>query len=135
MTILMHSAKRFGLVLFLSSLFAVALAPRAEAQQLSLQAVDVAVTAPQDGTAQATFRIKVTNNEQTPLVNFVVTFKDGTTALLGDVPAQDSLVSQPQTKFIDASTPSASIPIPVTLTYTLDGNPVEIPWAIVLTRS
>lgn len=134
MTILMNSAKRFASVLFLSGVFTVALAPHAEAQQLSLKAVDVVMAAPQDGTAQATFSISITNNEQAPLASFTVAFKDGTTTLLGDVPAQGSLVSQPQTKLVDVSNASASIPIPVTLTYALDGNPVEVPWAIVLTR-
>jgi hypothetical protein len=131
---LMNLATRVSMVVLATGMFVVALAPCAEAQQLSINAVEVAISAPQDGVAQATFRISVTSSEQSALMSFTVAYKDGTKVELGDVPAQGSLVSALQTKYIDASTPSASIPIPVTLTYTVNGNAVEIPWAIVLTR-
>ena len=135
MTRLMHFTKPTAVVLFLSCLFAVAFATGAEAQQLSVTAVNASMSVAPDGTAQATFSIKVTNNERSPMTNFFVTFKDGTTATLPDVPAQDSVVSDPQTRFVDLSqNASVNIPIPVTLTYNLDGNPVEISWGIVLTR-
>jgi len=131
---LMHLAKRVSMVVLATGLFMVVLAPRAEAQQLSIKALEVAISAPQDGVSQATFRISVTSNEQSALMSFTVAFKDGSKVELGDVPAQGSLVSEPQTKLIDASTASVNIPIPVTLTYTINGNQVEIPSAVVLTR-
>lgn len=129
-----HFAKRVSMVVLATGLFMVALAPRAEAQQLSIKALEVAISAPQDGVSQATFRISVTSNEQSALMSFTVAFKDGSKVELGDVPVQGSLVSEPQTKFIDASSASVNIPIPVTLTYTINGTQVEIPWAVVLTR-
>ena len=130
----LNSAKRTFLILFVTGLLTVVLAPRAEAQQLSIRAVEVSIAAPQDGVAEATFRISVTSSEQSALMSFVVVFKDGSRVELGDVPASGSLVSEPQTKLIDASHPSVNIPVPVTLTYTVDGTPNEIPWAVVLSR-
>ena len=131
---LMHLAKRVSLVVLATGLFMVALAPRVEAQQLSIKTLEVVISAPQDGVSQATFRISVTSNEESALMNFTVAFKDASKVELGDVPAKGSLVSEPQTKFVDASTASVNIPIPVTLTYTVNGTQVEIPWAVVLTR-
>lgn len=126
--------KRLSAILFMSWLFVVALATTSTAQQLSVQAVDVTITTAESGTDQATFTIQVTNSEQAALANLVVTYKDGSTAELGHVPAHETVASQPQTKPIDASTGSVNIPIPVTLTYALDGVAVEVPWAVVLKR-
>lgn len=134
MKILIQTARRVLMTVAASGVFLFALAPRAEAQQLSIQAVEVAIGAPQDGVSQATFRISVASKEQSALMSFTVTFKDGSKVELGDVPVQGSLISDPQTKAIDASTASNSIPIPVTVTYSIDGTAVEIPWPIVLTR-
>lgn len=131
---LMQLAKRVSMVVLATGLFVVALAPRADAQQLSIKALDVQIGAATDGVAQVTFRISVTSNEQSPLMNFTVKFKDDSKVEIGDVPAQGSLVSDPQTKFIDVTSASQSLPIPVTVTYTMDGTQVELPWAVVLTR-
>jgi hypothetical protein len=121
--------------LFCAGLFAVLSASSAQAQQLSASPVDATVVV-QDGTAQATFSVKVINNEQTAMTGFVITFKDGTTAALGDIDAQGSAVSDPQTQTIDVSNfPSASVPVQVTLTFTLNGDAVSMPWVISLFRS
>ena len=130
----LNSAKRTFFVLFVMGLTTVALASRAEAQQLSIQAVEVSIAAAQDGAAPATFRISVTSSEESALMSFTVAYKDGTSVELGDVPAQGSLVSDSQTKLIDVSNPSMNIPIPVTVTYTINGTQVEIPWNVVLKR-
>src|SRR5689334_4293980 len=96
-------AKRCTALLFFLILFAFASASRAEAQQLSVSAVNASVTVQPDGSAQATFSIQVTNKERRAMTNFFVVFADGTTATLDDVAPQGTVVSQPQTLTIDVS--------------------------------
>jgi len=135
MTTMMLITRRVVTVCFLSCLFTVALATRTEAQQLGLSAINATVVIQPDGTVQATFTIQVTNREQAAMTNFTVTYTDGTTAFLPDIPSQGSAVSDPQSRTIDIShNGSASIPVPVTLTYNLDGTPVEVSKSIALRK-
>ena len=123
--------RRWSTVLFLSAAFVTASAARADAQQLSLMAVDSTVVVT-DGVATATFRIKFTNEDSAAMTNVVVVFGDESTDSLGDVPAGGAVVSEPETKFIEIKNESRSIPVPVTLKFSMNGEPVEVKMGISL---
>jgi hypothetical protein len=136
MMLFARSITRLSVVVLLSGAFTVALASRADAQQIALQAVNATLTVADDGSAQATFSIKVTNSEESPMTGFLVTYSDGSTAPIADVPAHGAVVSDPQNAVLDLSqSQSASVPVSVTLTYTLNGSPVTVQSGITLTRS
>ncbi len=119
----MHRLLHFRL-LALAALVVALAAGRAEAQQLYVSAADATV-AVQDGIANATFRVEVTN-PGAALAVVVVTFADGTSTQVNDVPAEGSARGAMETRTFDVSqTPTQNLPIPVTLSYSVDGAAVS----------
>ena len=127
----MHRPLHFRLVALPALLLALAVAGRAEAQQLSVTAADASVTV-QNGIADATFRVAVANaGAALPVV--VVTFADGTSTQVNDVPAEGSARGAVETHTFDVSqTPSHNLPIPVTVSYTVDGAAVSQTMTLIL---
>lgn len=123
--------RRLSALLFLSGAFALLSATRVDAQQLSLAAVDARVVVA-DGVATATFRIKVTNHEPAAMTNVVVVFGDESADSLGDVPPGGDVVSEPETKFIEVTNESRSIPVPLTVRFSMNGEPVEVKMGVSL---
>lgn len=95
------------------------------AQELSAQAVDVSVTRTGDDSAQATFRIAVTNPGDSAITNVRVVFADGVETYVGDVAGNEKATSQPETRTLDLSLPTHNVAIPVTVTYSTADGPVE----------
>lgn len=117
-----RSLPRLALSLGFAALMGVA---SAEAQQVSVAAVNVEATA-QGDLVQATFKVEVTNPGDTAAADVVVVFSDGIQMALGTIEAGSSAVSQPETRTIDRSAlPTQNVPVPVTLKYTSGGESVE----------
>lgn len=99
----------------------------ASAQQVEARAVAADVLV--DGaTVHATFKVEVSNKETSPLTNFVVTFDDGSTVALGDIDAGKTVDSDAVSRLIDrgSDAQSKSIPMKVTLSYSIDGTSQSI---------
>ena len=134
----MNQPKRALFILVVCAASVLVLPSWAQAQQLSVAAVQVTMAASQDGgnTVQATFSINIASNEDSPLTSVNVEFKDGGPVVaVDDVPAHGNSTSQSQTITVDLTQASSvNIPIPVTVRYWINGAAVEFPTAIVLTK-
>lgn len=119
-----NSRATYGVALLIA-VITVAFATRAEAQAAKASAVNAEV-AVQNGIAQARFSIEIANAGASPLSNVVAVFSDGLEVAIGDVAAEGSAVSQPESRTIDISElPSNNIAVPITLKFSVDGNDVE----------
>lgn len=110
-----------------------AFVPAAAAQSVSatLEATEVIV---QDGVADTTFRIVVTNGDAAALGNVVVVFADGAEVAIGDVAPDATVASESQRRSFDlGGSPSRHVGVPVTLKYSRDGAAVEHSADLVLT--
>lgn len=110
-----------------------AFVPAAAAQSVSatLEATEVIV---QDGVADTTFRIVVTNGESAALGNVVVVFADGAEVAVGDVAPDATVASESQRRSFDlGGSHSRHVGVPVTLKYSRDGAAVEQSADLVLT--
>jgi hypothetical protein len=108
----------------------VAFAHELRVPHLSARVSDADVVAQGDA-ALATFKIHVTNNEDSPLGNVWVVFPDATSLPVGDVVAGGTVTVESQNRVIERSLPeSQSIPIPVTFTLSFEGESVEVPWIL-----
>lgn len=98
---------------------------RAEAQ-VSVSVTDAAVVI-QDGVADATFKLQVSNGAASGVSNVWVALPDGTSTWLGDLAAGESTTSASESHRFDVSglPPTHNTPIPVTIKFSLDGADVE----------
>ncbi|HEX6164789.1 MAG TPA: hypothetical protein VFZ31_15580 [Vicinamibacterales bacterium] len=87
----------------------------------------------QNGIADATFKIEITNEEPTAMSDVFVVFADNMQLSVGSVPAEGSATSGEMTRSFDVSdNPSKYTAIPVTLKYSVDGVSVEAAINIIL---
>jgi hypothetical protein len=100
-------------------------ASEAAAQKVTASMVVSEVTV-QNGIADATFRIEVSNQESEAIGNVFVVFADETSIAVGDVNAEGTAQSASTTQSFDVSqSVSEHTVIPVTLKYTVNGESVE----------
>lgn len=86
-----------------------------------------------DRRAQATFRIRVTNAEAAPIRNVFVAYADGNGVFVGDIAANASALSQSETRTFEVEIPhSKHHTLPVTVQFSLGGEPKELPAALLL---
>lgn len=107
---------------------------RAEAQ-VSLAVAEASVVV-QNGQADATFRLEVTNQGSSVAGNVWVVMPDGTSTWFGDVAGDGgSAKGASETHRFDVSSvpPTRHVPIAVTLKFSVDGADVEHPAWITLT--
>ena len=94
-------------------------------------AVEEATTSIHEGRVTATFKIRLTNDENTTVTNAFVEYRDGNGVFIGDVKAQASALSATETRSFDADIPhSRSHVLPVTIKFSLDGEPKQIGTAL-----
>lgn len=116
---------RFGIAI---AALVAALMTSAEARTFKASAVNGAATI-NDGLAQVSFKIEVTNDHASAMTNLFVVFEDGTEISLGDVAPSATITSEAQNRTIDVSgSASRSVVMNATLKYSLDGDAVETPW-------
>lgn len=119
---------RFALIVC-AALWAAAGSPsataRAQAPALLAEAVDSKVTVT-DGTAIATFAVKLTNQSEAAATNISVVFPDASSVEVDDLaPQQSRTTPQQQQGFSYPEGSSRSFPFPVTLKYILAGEATE----------
>lgn len=86
-----------------------------------------------EGSADATFTIKVNNSGSSAASSVRVVFSDGAEVAIGDVAAEASASSDSQRRVFDTSaSPSRTFPIQVTVKYSQDGADVEVPATLIL---
>jgi hypothetical protein len=108
----------------------IAFAQESRVPNLSVRVSDADVVA-QGDTALATFKIHVTNYEDSSLGNVWVVFPDATSLPVGDVAAGGTSVVESQNRVIELTLPeSQSIPLHVTFTLSFEGENVEVPWTL-----
>lgn len=118
----------------LAMLFVAATVSSAAAQRVSASAVDTEVSV-QNSVALVKFSIAITNNEDAPIAGLTVVFSDGIQLFLGDVAPDATIKSQPENRTLDTGEfQSRSIPVNVTLKFTLEGEAVELPWILNVAR-
>ena len=118
-----------GLCVFVSVVSVVPAA--AQRIHATLEASDVSVV---NDVAQATFTIAVRNEEAVALGSLVVVFEDGFEVAVGDVDAESTRSSEETSRTfdLDQQARSKNHPVPATLKYSVNGNPVEQATSIVL---
>lgn len=100
--------------------------------QVSASAIETSGTM-NEGVAQATFKVVVTNGETSTMTHFYVIFEDGASVSLGDVDAGKSAVSESVTRTVNtAAMESRNSPLAVTLKFALDGATHELPAKLTL---
>lgn len=126
----MPALKRASLVL--AACAALAAPTRAfETPQVTASAEEASVIVT-EGRAQATFKIRVTNNEASALGNVFVEYADGNGVTLGDIAAGASKASDPETRTFAVEIPSKNHSLPVTLKFVLNGDAREVPATLAL---
>jgi hypothetical protein len=82
-------------------------------------------------TGLATFKIHLTNHEDSALENVSVVFADGSSVAIGNVDGQATVVSEVQNRVIEILVPgSQSIPVHVTFTLFFEGAAFEVQWPL-----
>ncbi len=128
----MFTSIRFRLVALVALFAAMVVTGRAEAQQVSVAAVDAAVSVT-NNLADATFRVEVSNPGSSVIPAVFVKFADGSYLQVSNVPAEGSAKSGVETRSFDVTaTPTRHLPIQVTLQYSVDGTEVEQPAILTL---
>lgn len=126
-----HVLRRCVLVVCAGVAAALCCATDARAQQLKATAVVTNVVM-HDKVAEVTFHIEITNDESSAMTNVSVVFEDMTNTAVGDVPAGQTVASKQETRIVDISHSSDSIPVRVTVKVSLDGAALEVPWVLSL---
>ena len=128
---------RLRAVLGLSLLATAALAATssaASAQQVQANAQVISVVESGDF-IDVQLKVSVTNSGSSVASNVLVQFEDGLQVSLGDVAPGQSAVSATQTASIDISVKSTHhVPVPVSVTFTVDGQSVEQSQMLVVDR-
>ena len=102
-------------------------APAALGASLGVTAETISVDELLDS-ADAQVSLTVTNGGSVAATDVYVVFEDGQEVSIGDVPPGGSAASAPQARTLDlVEMPSRNSPMPVTLTFTLDGVYEEMP--------
>ena len=124
-----------------TSLFALALATGVSASTSAAANPNVAAHvvdprgAVNNGVAEGSFRISVSNGETGDVSDFTVVFSDESSVEIGSIPAGATVVSGRVTATVDMSSmPSANSPLRVTLKFTYNGEAVELPYDLTLAR-
>ena len=93
---------------------------------VSAETISIVENFPNDQDAEIS--ITVTNGESVLASDVYVVFEDGQEVSIGDVAPGGSAASAPVTRNIDSSEmPTHNFPVPVTLTFFLDGVYEELP--------
>ena len=130
----MRFAPSLALLVILCGVLAVGSLAAFETPHVSASAVETSGTV-NDGVAQATFKIAVTNSEASAMTNFNVIFQDDSIVSIGDVDAGTTVVSDSVTRTVNLSDmASRNWPVKVTLQFALDGATHEVPWNLTLGR-
>ena len=107
--------------------------PAALGASLDVSAETIAVVENFPNDQDAEISITVTNGESVLASDVYVVFEDGQDVSIGDVAPGGSAASAPVTRNIDSSEfPTHSFPVPVTLTFFLDGLYEELPTTLVV---
>ena len=117
-------ATRRAAVLSVAALLSVAVAAESPRLNVVLNVTEVTVT---DSIADATLAVEVQNEESGAVTNVWVVFEDGTEVSVGDVPAEGSASSAAARYTFDLSDklPTANVPLPVTVKFSIEGTPGE----------
>lgn len=118
----------------LAMLLAVSTVSIAEAQRVTAAAVDTEASVQNDVTV-VKFSVAINNNEDAAITGLTVVFSDGIELFLGDVAPDATAKSQPENRTLDTGEfQSRSVPVHVTLKYTLEGEAVELPYILNVAR-
>lgn len=128
----MTSVKRSIHIAAMCVLLAATTVASAQAPRVSVS-LDLSAATVQNGLADVTFAVTVSNEESVALSDAWVVLADNTEIAVGDVPAEGSASSESTTHTFDvSSTPSHNTPIDVTLKYSVNGVPQEQATTVVL---
>ena len=124
-----------GLLTFSLLVLALAATPLVASAQVQANAQVISVV--ESGNfIDVQLKVSVTNAGDSLASNVVVRFEDGLQISLGDVAAGNSAVSATQTESVDVSTkPTHHVPVPVSVTFVVDGQSVEVSQTLVVDRT
>lgn len=109
--------------------FAVSLVPL-RAATFKASAIEATATI-DDGLAQVSFKVAITNDSTSPMSNVVIVFADNTEVTVGDIAGEATVTSGQQSRTIEIGESSTrSLTIPVTVKYSVDGENLETPWVL-----
>jgi hypothetical protein len=90
----------------------------------------------QNGTTTANFVVQVSNYEEAAITNFKVVFSEDFQVAVGGVAAGATAASAPQVITVDTSgSPTQSLLLPVTYTFSVDGANVEMAAVLMFRRA